>query len=242
MELKKWREFFGRKQTVAGKESIIIPKLRIISNFILTVMHKEILTPAQTRLLPLLRQFSKDFYLVGGTAIALHIGHRQSIDFDLFTAKEFDNAKVKRAISKEAKINQIMRDEKGQYTILIGEVHMTFFQYPFDISARHWLDRIVKMPDVLTLAAMKAYALGRRAKWKDYVDLYFVMKKYHSIAAIAEKASAIFGREFNEKLFREQISYFDDINYSEEVTYLSGFDTKDAVIKRALVNWSLSRE
>ena len=47
-------------------------------------MHKEIFNPNQIQLLPLVKQFKKEFYLVGGTAIALHIGHRRSIDFDLF--------------------------------------------------------------------------------------------------------------------------------------------------------------
>ena len=46
-------------------------------------MHKEILTKEQLELLPTIKFFSKDFGLVGGTAIALHIGHRHSIDFDL---------------------------------------------------------------------------------------------------------------------------------------------------------------
>ena len=48
-------------------------------------MHDNILTNEQRNLLPLIKAFSKDYYLVGGTAIALHIGHRRSIDFDLFT-------------------------------------------------------------------------------------------------------------------------------------------------------------
>ncbi len=47
-------------------------------------MHNEILSPAQTELVPLIKSFSREFYLVGDTAIALHIGHRRSIDFDLF--------------------------------------------------------------------------------------------------------------------------------------------------------------
>ena len=47
-------------------------------------MHKEILSENQIELLTLVKQFKRDFYLVGGTAIALHIGHRRSIDFDLF--------------------------------------------------------------------------------------------------------------------------------------------------------------
>ena len=52
-------------------------------------MHKEILTKEQVELLPLLKEFKGKFYLVGGTAIALHIGHRRSIDFDLFSEKKF---------------------------------------------------------------------------------------------------------------------------------------------------------
>ena len=47
-------------------------------------MHKEILSEEQSRLLPLIQVFNKEFVLVGGTAVALHIGHRKSIDFDLF--------------------------------------------------------------------------------------------------------------------------------------------------------------
>ena len=47
-------------------------------------MYKKILNKDQIELLPLIEQFKKEFYLVGGTAIALQIGHRRSIDFDLF--------------------------------------------------------------------------------------------------------------------------------------------------------------
>ena len=47
-------------------------------------MHNEILSVTQLELLPLVKQFKREFFLVGGTAIALYIGHRQSIDFDLF--------------------------------------------------------------------------------------------------------------------------------------------------------------
>ena len=48
-------------------------------------MQNHILTPNQKELFPLLKKFKKYYYLAGGTAIALHIGHRRSIDFDLFT-------------------------------------------------------------------------------------------------------------------------------------------------------------
>jgi hypothetical protein len=46
-------------------------------------MHRDILTAKQVELLPLIGEFSRDYYLVGGTAIALYLGHRRSIDFDI---------------------------------------------------------------------------------------------------------------------------------------------------------------
>lgn len=202
-------------------------------------LHKEILTDEQIKLLPLVKSFSKDFGLVGGTAIAFYIGHRQSIDFDLFTLKEFDNQKIRRKILSFRKIFRVLRDEDGQYTIITNGVRLTFFYYPFKINFSKNFDDIIKLPDLLTLAAMKAHALGRRAKWKDYVDLYFIMKHYHGIDRIIKKAEKIFGNEFNEKIFRTQLSYFKDIDYSEKIIYMKGFKIDDKIIKKGLIDFSL---
>ena len=99
---------------------------------------------------------------------------------------------------------------------------------------------VINLPDLLILAAMKAYALGRRAKWKDYVDLYFIMKDCHDIHKIIKKTKRVFGSEFNEKLFRAQLCYFDDMDYTEQVDYLEGFEVADEVIKKKLTEFSLS--
>ena len=96
------------------------------------------------------------------------------------------------------------------------------------------------MPNLLTLASMKAFALGRRAKWKDYVDLYFILKT-HSFKSLVKKAQEIFGSEFNEKLFREQLAYFNDIDYSEKVDYTKGFGIEDSIIKNKLIKISLQK-
>lgn len=203
-------------------------------------MHKKVLTKEQTELLPLVKLFSKDFGLVGGTAIALHLGHRRSVDFDLFTNKEFKNLLIKRRISRAAKIDNVIVNQPDELTISIKGVKFTFFNYPYKISYSERLDNIIKLPDSLTLAAMKAFSLGRRAKWKDYVDLYFIMKGHFSIGEIVKKAKKIFGNEFNEKIFRTQLAYFKDIDYSEKIIWLKGYETDDSVIKKALINFSLS--
>mgnify|MGYP001576370185 FL=1 len=203
-------------------------------------MHKEVLTKKQINLLPLIKKFSESFGLVGGTAIALHIGHRESIDFDLFTLNELNSFKIKRKITDGFNIEKVFVSEDDEYTVLIGGIKITFLRYPFKIEFKDKLDDLIKVADLLTLAAMKAYALGRRAKWKDYVDMYFILKNHHSFAEIIKKATDIFSSEFNEKIFRTQLAYFKDIDYTEKVIYRAGFEIDDKIIRDSLIDFSLS--
>ena len=191
-------------------------------------------------LLPLVKSFSNDFGLVGGTAIALHLGNRRSVDFDLFSKEEFDNQKIRRKILKFWRIARVIRDETGQFTLEIKGVHLTFFHYPYPIKFCDDFADVIKLPDLLTLAAMKSFALGRRAKWKDYADLCFIARQRHGIGDICKRASEIFGHEFNEKLFRAQLAYFVDINYSESIIFMSGFAISDEKIKQELIEFSLT--
>jgi hypothetical protein len=135
---------------------------------------------------------------------------------------------------KNFKIDLIVVNRLDELTFVVNGVKLTFFRYPYAIDCAHKLGKI-KIPDLLTLSAMKAYALGRRAKWKDYVDLYFVINNHHTLDQICTRGKKIFGAEFNEKLFRAQLSYFADINYTEKIEYLPGFEVSDEKIKRALL-------
>ena len=202
-------------------------------------MHREILAETQSKLLPIVKLFSKKFGLVGGTAVALHLGHRESLDFDLFSFSGFNNYSIKATIAQNLAIDTVLVNKKGEYTFLISGVKFTFFQFPYKISYSESFDNIVKLPDILTLGAMKAFALGRRAKWKDYVDLYFILKEHHTISEITVKGVEIFGNEFNEKIFRTQLAYFEDIDYSEQVVYKEGFEIDDEIIKKTLIEFSL---
>jgi len=203
-------------------------------------MHKEILTREQVLLLPLLAQFKKDWGLVGGTAVALHLGHRESIDFDMFSHKSFGNLSLQRRIEKTRQIDEIIVNKEGEFTFVIDSVKFTFFHYPFDIDYSESFENIFRLPTLLTLAAMKAFAIGQRNKWKDYVDIYFILRDRYTVQEISAHAHALFGDRFNERMFRSQLSYFDDINYAEAVTFKPGFEVPDEEIKRALEEYSVS--
>ncbi|HAI74339.1 MAG TPA: hypothetical protein DCS28_02210 [Candidatus Moranbacteria bacterium] len=204
-------------------------------------MHKEILSKEQIELFPLLEMANRNFGLVGGTAVALQIGHRQSIDFDLFSYKEFKNKILRQKVERLTRINQTIVNKTGEFTFMANNVRVTFYNFTYEIEYKKSLDKIIKMPDLLTLAAMKAFAIGQRAKWKDYVDLYFIMKDFHTCKEIAKKSEELFGAHFNEKLFRVQLSYLDDVNYEEKVEYLPGFAVSDEFVKKALVEFSLEK-
>ncbi|OGC56803.1 hypothetical protein A3H26_04175 [candidate division WWE3 bacterium RIFCSPLOWO2_12_FULL_36_10] len=201
-------------------------------------MHKEVLSKTQINLLPLIKTFSSEFGLVGGTAIALHLGHRRSIDFDLFIEKSFSNESLLNRIKNNHTIQIIMVDKTDELTLVIDNVKVTFYKYPYKIKYLDKLDDIIKFPDLLTLGAMKAFALGRRAKWKDYIDIFFILNIY-TFEDVVLKTRDLFGSEFNERLFREQLSYYEDINYEEKIDYMEGKEVSDDRIKRELSKFSL---
>lgn len=184
-------------------------------------MHRNILKKEQIELLPLIKIFKKDFYLAGGTAIALHIGHRYSLDFDLFTSGDIKRKGLKMLMAKHNyNVQHILFEDSIQLHCIVNTVKLTFFQFPYPITPSVEFEKTIKFPDLLTLAAMKAFALGGRGKWKDYVDLYYIFKHHYVFEQVTEKASSLFGDAFNEKLFKQQLAYFDDISFEEEVEYV----------------------
>jgi hypothetical protein len=196
-------------------------------------MHRNILKKEQVELLPLIKIFKKDFYLAGGTAIALHIGHRYSLDFDLFTSGDIKRKGLKMLMARHNyTVQQILFEDPIQLHCIVNGVKLTFFQFPYPITPSVEFEKTIKMPDLLTLAAMKAFALGGRGKWKDYVDLYYIFRDHYVFEQVTEKAGSLFGDAFNQKLFKQQLAYFDDISFEEEVEYVS-----DSVSENEIKNY-----
>ena len=199
-------------------------------------MHKGVLTTQQQGLLHIVENFSKKgFYLAGGTALALQIGHRQSIDFDIFSQKQFDNQKILnniKALNIQNKDLQVIIDQLDEYTLFINNIKLTFLRYPFEIKDIKQTKNI-SLASPITIGAMKAYALGRRGKWKDYIDLYILLQTY-PLKKIVNKAKEIFGTSFSEKMFLQQICYFEDIDYTEKVIWLKKDHPTDNEVKSFL--------
>jgi predicted nucleotidyltransferase component of viral defense system len=176
-------------------------------------MHTEALTEEGLKLFPALVAFD-DFYLAGGTALALQIGHRLSVDFDLFCDHQINRtllAKVKNVFA-EFSIQPAINNP-DELTAFVAQVKITFLSYPFPlIKPLVSFDRL-RMLSVKEIAATKAYTIGRRGTYKDYVDLYFIIAEHHaSLEEIINMAEQKFGHEFNSRLFTEQLLFMDDVH------------------------------
>lgn len=165
-----------------------------------------------------LAAFAPPFVLAGGTAIMLQIGHRKSFDFDCFCETGTLPAnllqKIRRVIGNSVTVR---RKTTELITVVTPEqIEITFVCHPYKP-----LQKPVKTPGIPLfhlddLAANKAYTLGRRPAWRDYVDLFFFMKqKIYSIEKVIELAEKKFGDEFNSRLFCQQLTYFDDVTIVE---------------------------
>jgi hypothetical protein len=176
-------------------------------------MHTEALTEEGLKLFPALAAFD-DIYLAGGTALALQIGHRVSIDFDLFCDGPIEKtllANVKRVFT-DVPVQPAI-NSPDELTAFVAQVKITFLSYPFPlIEPLVSVDRL-RMLSVKEIAATKAYTIGKRGTYKDYVDLYFIIAEHHaSLEEIIGLAERKFGHEFNSRLFTEQLLFMDDVH------------------------------
>ena len=202
-------------------------------------MHLDILNSGQKQLLPLLSKFKKEFYLVGGTAIALHKGHRLSIDFDLFKNGSINPKKITDTFKKNNEQILVTLNRDGQLNLICREVKFTFFEFEYEVPHPVLIENSITIPSLLDLAAMKAFALGRRSKWKDYVDLYFIIRDNFTITKISSRATDIFGELFSEKLFRGQLNYFTGISFDEQIEFMPGFEISETEMKNYLTDAAL---
>jgi len=177
------------------------------------LQYLEKLSPERQEVFRGLKHFSKNFVLAGGTAIMLQIGHRLSYDFDCFSISPLSSnllRKLKKIFGMFI-VPRIQTSEQITFPTKNG-VEVTFVYHPYKLLRKPIHTDSISLFSLDDLAANKAYTIGRRGVWRDYVDLFFFLKwDLYSIEKINVLAREKFKGEFNEKLFLEQLVYFDDV-------------------------------
>jgi hypothetical protein len=180
--------------------------------------HVEILPSAQRRLWGELSAVPDEFTLYGGTALALHLGHRNSIDFDLFGRLDMDLEALERNIPFLSGA-QIIQREKNTLTAIVDRgdpVKVSFFgvpKLPRLAPALIVKDNGLKVASLLDLAGTKASVLQLRAEAKDYVDMDALIHRGGvDLSTALAAAQKLYGTSYNPEITLKALSYFDDGN------------------------------
>lgn len=159
-----------------------------------------------------LKEFKNVGDLAGGTAIALLLGHRFSYDFDIFTSKKIPRKLLKKAIEIFGKDIKKLVDSSAEFSFLTAtKIRISFVHFPFPALHRCVKTKSISIFDLRDLASNKAYVIGRRGEYRDYVDMFFMLKKGLKLKKIIKEAEKRFKGAFSERLFLEQLVYFDDL-------------------------------
>jgi len=176
----------------------------------------EVLPAAQRRLWPELAATPTDFTLYGGTAIALRLGHRQSVDFDFFARTSFEPGTLFREIPylKGAAIRQSAANTLTVTVDRHGPVQLSFFG-GLDLGQVAPADFIeepnLAVAALIDLAGMKAAVVTQRAELRDYIDIHaLLMQAGIPLADMLAAGTIIYGAEFNPLLSLKAIAYHDD--------------------------------
>lgn len=219
---------------------------------------KKVLNQSQQLLKPLLEDFSITHFLWGWTAIALYLGHRESIDFDFFSRKnqwsfaDFVNRiwKYHFEVSDDDKryFRWIEFQEQDEIHVNIDGVRLSCIHYfrtlyndqqiniKWEDYVLWWL-RIASLDELL---AMKLFAMISRRKWKDAIDVYFILK-FQNISlkeALEIAENQYFINIFNKSAVLEQILSM-DWDKTEKVNYLIDLSPNDEAVMQFLKDEAL---
>lgn len=120
-----------------------------------------------------------DYYMIGGTALSLQLGLRESYDFDFCVKNEINNEMLLNELSSIGNI-EVMQNQKGTCDILLNDIQVSFFYYPNKVLKD--FVKVEEMPNlkiasILDIAVMKIVAIGGRGAKKDFFDLYNIIQK-----------------------------------------------------------------
>jgi len=140
-------------------------------------MHAEALAKPTAQCLKILSEqtFLNSYYLAGGTAVALHLGHRRSEDLDFFTSEKIDSLKLRELLQS---LGKFILDEESPGTLHgnLEGVKVSFLEYPYPTleSTSNYLG--IQIAGKKDLAAMKLDAIASRGKKRDFVDIFALAK------------------------------------------------------------------
>lgn len=175
------------------------------------------------------------FYLAGGTALALQVGHRDSVDFDLFKPDAFDTAALLDRLAAAGPDHRLVRvqDERNTLGVLVnGSIKLSFMRYHYPLLRPLVPADHIDLADVADIGCMKLSAITGRGTMKDYIDLYFILQRIPLMELLALCAVKL--PLLDRALVLKAMTYFEDLE-PEPVLFTKGREVAFEEVKRSLV-------
>ena len=170
------------------------------------------------------KSYLQGFNLVGGTALSLQIGHRKSIDLDMFATEPFDTNELKSKLEDDFPVFQVILESQNTLITNINDIKVDFirFKYGFTYPIRY--EDPIRLANVKDIASMKLDAITGRGKKKDFFDLFFLLKRY----SLSELLS----------LYQEKYQHSTIFHVVKSITYFEEAEVEpDPIILDKKVNW-----
>ena len=153
---------------------------------------------------------ARQFYLAGGSALALHLGHRLSYDLDFFTRDRFNIDQVLSTLKSLGLVETIQATDDTFNGQLNGS-SISFFVYPYPVLQPFLAHSGAQIASITDIGAMKVDAITRRGKKRDFIDLYFIAKQSIPLEQTMENYFVKFS-DFNISRAHvlKSLSYFED--------------------------------
>jgi len=169
--------------------------------------------------------------LAGGTALALHIGHRISEDLDFFTAKAFKVESIISNLRKYSDSFSIMSEGEDFITVILDGVKVSLFKYDYPFIDKISSYKGIRIASINDVASMKIIAINQRGTKRDFIDLFFILQEtpFHKIA---DNMISRFGIDrINPLHIGKSFVYFSDAESNPEPLYIKGKDVNWEKIK-----------
>lgn len=151
-----------------------------------------------------------NFYLSGGTGLALHLGHRESEDLDFFSEHDFVATLLQNDLSKLGEVTDIYSDS-GTLNCRIQNVKLQFLKYQYRLLERPVLYENINISSVPDIACTKLITISDRGSKKDFIDLYFILMHHHSLHDLFTKLNEKYQKvKYNKAHIVKSLVYFDD--------------------------------
>jgi hypothetical protein len=163
----------------------------------------------------------KDLRLAGGTALALQIGHRKSIDLDFFGQLKIDEYMFSHVLKQFNEVKLLNQTENIKIYLING-IKTDFVNYSYDWIDQPVTDGCLRLAGLMDIAAMKLAAITGRGTKKDFIDIYFLLRNF-----TLEEMLAFYDRKYPDGsafLALKSLGYFEDAEAEQNPVMLEGVE------------------